>query len=619
MKINWIFFGFYFVVTAVIHILHVFLIDPVINSSTYLFASYTLFQCALETGILILGASWIQQAFPRWMNFYILVVFFLFLTHLIDFALVRFVDMSFWYAVHFTSQETYANFIELLVASNISFLIWISLGLGGVTLILSGLFLYRMTDPWRRIVKPLPFFLTLGMMSLAFISLDHRVSTTESILCFDRLEKALPWKKTLFATPHPSLLLDAPLQRVASEEELLRHLDSRAFSLKHQPDIYLFIIESLRNDFITQEIAPHLYQFKQENISFQTTFSNANATHLSWYSLFHSRFPFEWKKASLEEKKQGSLPLRLLKKMGYKIHVSSSTTLNFYQMNQILFGNGEYLADSLFTPHKECTELYLRDRATMDHLITQMQTPGSGRVFILFLDATHFDYSWPKETTPFFPYQNKIDYLDALFSKKASEGLINRYKNAVYFIDTLFAQFSNALMATPGGQDAAIIITGDHGEEFYEQGNLFHTSELSYQQITPPLYYRLGKNAAVKEWVQCNTTCHMDIFPSLFHYLIGEDLMQPVLQGQSIFREDRWPFTLIARFNASRVPYEYCIHNDTNKLIFALSNDADPFSSRELKILSKRNLHDDTLPQDASALQEEFGPALKHLFSSPKQ
>ena len=136
---------------------------------------------------------------------------------------------------------------------------------------------------------------------------------------------------------------------------------------------------------------------------------------------------------------------------------------------------------------------------------------------------------------------------------------------------------------------------------------------------TNGVYYRLGKNATVKEWVQCNTTCHMDIFPSLFHYLIGEDLMQPVLQGQSIFREDRWPFTLIARFNASRVPYEYCIHNDKNKLIFALSNDTDPFSSRELKILSKRNLHDDTLPQDASALQEEFGPALKHLFPSPMQ
>ena len=619
MRINWVFFGFYFVITAFIHTLHVFLIDPVTHSSTYLFATYTILECFLETAILILGASWIQRSFPRWMNGYILIVFFLFLTHLIDFVIVRFVDMSFWYAIHFVSQETCANFIALLIATNISFFIWIGIGLGGATLILLGLFLYRITDSWRKTLRPLPFFSTLSVVSIAFLSLDHQVSTTSSIVCFDRLEKALPWKKTLFATPHPSLVLEAPLQTIASEDELLRHLDSRAFSLKHQPDIYLFIIESLRNDFITAEIAPHIYQFKEENISFQTGFSNANATHLSWYSIFHSRFPFEWKKASLEPEMQGSLPLRLLKKMGYKIHVASSAHLDFYEMDEIIFGKEEYLADSLFTPGDEYKELYLRDRATIDHLITKMQTPGGGRVFITFLDATHFDYSWPKEISPFTPYQENIEYLGALVSKKIPEGFINRYKNAIYCIDSLFARFSNALKTIPGGEEAAIILTGDHGEEFYEQGHLFHTSELSYQQITPPLYYRLGKNPAVKNWIQCTTSCHMDIFPTLFHYLIGEDLMKPVLQGQSIFREDRWPFTLIARFNASRVPYEYCLHNDKNKLIFELSNDTDPFASRELKILSKRNLHDDMLPQDAPALQEEFGPALKRLFPSPIQ
>ena len=77
----------------------------------------------------------------------------------------------------------------------------------------------------------------------------------------------------------------------------MQRLDSRIFSLNHKPDIYLFVIESLREDYITVENSPHLNQFKEKNVSFDLTLSNANATHNSWFSLFHSKFPFYWEKS----------------------------------------------------------------------------------------------------------------------------------------------------------------------------------------------------------------------------------------------------------------------------------------------------------------------------------
>jgi hypothetical protein len=609
MKINWIFFGLYFCTVAAVHVLHVFLIDPEVNSSTYLFGAYTLLECALETALLFLCAYWIQRALPRLMNLFVMALFLLLCSHLIDFALVRFVDMSFWYALHFAAQETYSNLIELLIASNVSLWIWLLMVVGGAGLVCAGLFFYRLTDRWNIMIPTKGLFLTISALVITFISLDMHLSSNPALAYLDRLEKALPWKKNLFSAPLESLLVEAPLEHSASEEELMRHLDSRAFSLQHQPDIYLFVIESLRHDVITEEIAPHIHQFKQANLSFPLSFSNANATHLSWYALFHSRFPFEWKRASLEERKSGALPLRLLKQMGYKIHVASSARLNYYQMHEILLGDGQALADSVFV--SEGTELYKRDEAAIHHLVEEMGKPGSGRVFLVFLDATHFDYSWPREKSCFFPYQEKIDYLGAMLSKTGPEPLINRYKNAVHFVDSLFGEFMQALSKTPGGEEAVVVLTGDHGEEFYEQGNLFHNSGLSYQQITPPIYYRLSQTPAEKP---TQTTCHMDIFPTIFHYLIGEDLMQPVLRGQSIFKKERWPFTLIARFNASRTPTEYCLHSNETKLIFALGDEADPCTSKELKILSKKNLHDVTLPQDVNSLQEEFGPALRRLF-----
>ena len=305
----------------------------------------------------------------------------------------------------------------------------------------------------------------------------------------------------------------------------------------------------------------------------------------------------------------------LLKKMGYKIHVSSSSRLNYYQMNKLIFGEGEHLADSLFLPDEiECAEPYQRDQSAVDALIGKMKTQESASLFIVFLDATHLDYSWPLDKSPFTPFEDKINYFKAALFRDGVKGIINRYRNALHFVDSEFGRYLDALKTAPGGKDAVVIITGDHGEEFYEHGNLFHASSLTHPQTNPPLYYKFGKEAAIKAKVQCEMTCHMDIFPTLFHYLIGENLMGEIMQGESIFQRDRWPYTVIGRFNASRNPHEYCIHNGENKLIAGFSDERNIFQSRGLQIHSIKNERDENIERGLDAIYEEFGPALDRLF-----
>jgi len=597
------------------------LIEPIISQSTYFFASQALAQCILETLFFILFAGIIRAYIPRILNFYAVFVFFIFLGHLIDFPLERLMDMSFWQAVHFMSQESYENFIELLLATNVSMLIWVFAGSVSICALLSGIFLYKVSAKWtvKRSLE-LSSRRLAGVLCIAFIFLlswDYGMKARVPSTYFDRFEKTLPWKSTIFPRKVDHFVLKNFLQEPEGEEELMRKLDSRVFSLTHKPDIYLFVVESLRDDYISAENTPHLQQFKEKNISFETPFSNANATHISWFSLFHSKFPFYWGKIDPEVWKGGSLPLRLLKKMGYKIHVASSARLTFYQMNRLILGEGEHLADSVFFPdEEECNEPYLRDLSTIDNTIEQMGKGGSGRLFVVFLDATHFDYSWPKEKTLFTPFVEKINYFKAALGKRKPEEIINRYKNALNFVDSQFGIFLSALEKNPGGKEAVVVITGDHGEEFYEQGNLFHASALSQPQITPPLFYKFGDSDSIKEKVSCTMTCHMDIFPTLFHYLAGEDLMADVLQGQSIFKADRWPYTVIARYNASRTPYEYCIHNGTEKIIAEFSDGSNIFNSRSLKILAKKNNRDENLIKDPDAIQAEFGPAFDRIFRS---
>src|ERR1700722_11553084 len=123
----------------------------------------------------------------------------------------------------------------------------------------------------------------------------------------------------------------------------------------------------------------------------------------------------------------------------------------------------------------------------------------------------------------------------------------------------------DTLNSYKGGDESVVIITGDHGEEFYEEGHLFHASSLSHHQMHVPLYYKFGSSNILQKHPLM--TCHMDIFPTLFHYLTDQDCMHNVLQGQSIFRPNRWPYTIIARFNASRSPREFCINNGNKKII----------------------------------------------------
>jgi uncharacterized protein len=615
--INYLFFGFYFIIITIIHVFHVFLIEPITSLSTYYFLAYALAQCVAETLGLILIAEIVVRYFSKAQNLFVLVVFFLFISHLIDFPLVRLMDMTFWYSLNFVTKMSYSNFFELLVASNVAILVWIIAGLIGVSLLLSGLFFYRITE---KLTMRRKFFLSIPMLTgslcticLFLLSWDYAIRGHISRTNFDRFQKTLPWKCTFSPHQVDYLALKTTLQEPQGEEELMQSLDSRVFSLARKPDIYLFIVESLREDYITSEMTPNLNRFKKDYISFNLALSNANATHISWFSLFYSQFPFFWGRVDPEEIKGGSIPLQLLKKMGYKVYVSSSARLAYFQMNRVIFGEGEYLADALFVSDDEdCDEPYKRDQKAVESLLVEMQKEGSGRLFIVFLDATHHDYSWPREMSRFFPFEEKINYIMAAISKKGLEKIKNRYRNALYFIDDQFGKFLKALEDAPGGKDAVVVLTGDHGEEFYEHGNLFHASGLSEPQMHVPLYYRFGQN---ETWhTDCKMTCHMDIFPTLFHYLIGEDLMGDVLQGESIFKTNRWPYTIVARFNAISSPHEFCIHNGKAKLLATFSDERNIYNSKGLKILSTKNCRDETIVKELNAIHDEFEPAIERIF-----
>ncbi len=110
-------------------------------------------------------------------------------------------------------------------------------------------------------------------------------------------------------------------------------------------------------------------------------------------------------------------------------------------------------------------------------------------------------------------------------------------------------------------------------------------------------------------------SCHMDVFPTLFHYLTGKEVLKDIVQGQSIFSENRIPFTIMARFNASRSPCEFGIHNGKQKVIATFSDERNIFNAKGLRIISLKNDRDENLPHDLNSLKEHFGEALDQIFA----
>jgi len=622
--VNYLFFGFILLILGILHSIHIFLIEPSFTFSRYFFLMYSMAQCLLEVTGFICLFVWIQSYLPKKLNnFFLVAAFLLLITQVIDFFLERLIDISIWYGINFVSGESIGNFIELLRATSVPLSSWI-LGVVILTAVIYlGLLLYKGFDVFSK-KKPIYFsrrlavscgmgaFFFLFVWDTIFSPFAHDGSSRQYL-------KALPWKTTFFPPDHEVLLVDGCLKDPWKDKDCFSGLDSRPFSLQRKPDIFLFIAESLREDFITQEISPNLSQFRSDSIHFPLALSNANATHISWFSYFYSLFPFHYPNYQIDQWKKGSVPLILLKKMGYEINLYSASRMGFYQMDEMLFGEGSYLLDkSSCYSMEETIPPYEADEKAIAELCKDIkkQERSGGRVFIVFLDSTHFGYSFPDDVAPLFtPIDDKINYLEAAISTKNIEKIKNRYRNAIHYVDSLFGDFIETLKETPSWDESIVVFTADHGEEFYEYGHLFHATDLSKPQLNVPLYYKMGKGEVKGKVSSDYITSHMDIFPSILHYLVGEDCFQEVLQGHSIFSSKKWPFVVGARYNAGRSPYEFFIHNGNQKLIAQFDNKNDIFHSRALHILATKNDEEENVPFSLSIIHQHFGEAIDTLFS----
>jgi len=592
-----------------------------LGTSQFFFFLYALGQAFLEVSLFIFLSIQILHYLGKFcFGLFIGGTFLISIVHLLDAIMDRILDLTIWETLRvFVFDESLDNFRVLLDASGVPLWTWLIIFSLLASLPLLGILVYKITD---KISEKKPLFIRHSTFLQAFVCIpcallfwDFSASKVIHPDAYSAFIKSLPWKFTFLRPENVLYSLPGNLRKPTSETVVSSIIEQDQTVLEKKPNIYIFVVESLREDAITETIAPNLNQFKNAYTHFDLALSNGNGTQLSWFSIFHSQFSYLWQQAQKSWQK-GSPALQLLKKWGYQIRLYSSADLSYYGMEKLIFGNNLQLLDTRQTFHHapplQAADSDAEALAKMQQDLAENPNLQQGQVFIIFWDCTHFDYSWPKNWSPkFTPYAKEFAYFRAFHSENKIDQIKRRYWNSVNYMDSLFGNFLKNL---PKKEESIVIFTGDHGEEFFEQGHLFHNSHIVHEQTNVPLYFKFGNNE--RPVAQHQLASQMDIFPSLLEYLSNKSFS--FLEGNSLFQKTQWPFVITSRFNAGRTPYEFMIHNGTNKVIAQFSNEHNIFEAKDLQILSLRTRHEKSIPEFKNNVTDwvdhEFGPAIERLF-----
>ncbi len=578
-------------------------------------------QAFLEVGLFLLVAYLLKRWAPRWTHLlFISLCFFFLLIHFTDFTLARLMDTSIAYPIKFFLGGGAGNILTAFQALNMNSNMLLIIAGTLVALPLMGLFFYWLTYRLAHI-KPLSISLNqiaIGLCSV-FVSLfllDVLVHPFLNRHVYAKYKKALPFKTT-FISPAPRCIqLPAPFASFRNEEETIAHIPS--LSISQKPNIYLFVIETLRKDFVTEEIAPKLVSFAQENIQFPSSFSNANSTHLSWFAIFHSDIPYHWT-AMRDHWETGSIPLQILKKIGYKIRIYSSSDLRYFNMDKVIFGQNRDLADQIeeYTCYREL-EPCDRDILAFESFSRDLQNEEAkeGNLFIFFLDSTHSEYSFPANHPPKFePISKEIDYLTIGPKSRELEFIKNRYRNAIHHVDRLIGDFFQQLKNKNLYDDAIIAITGDHGEEFFEEGALFHGTHLNHYQTSVPLFFKFPAKKQKK--IQTQEATHLNLFPSILDYLTNLSDFSSLFDGQSIFSSVRWPYRITVTHNGPDTPCEFAIEGKGTKLQLRFPPNSNIYNQSSLEIIDiKTSPENETLD---AYIEAHFPNAIPSLLEKKEK
>lgn len=276
-------------------------------------------------------------------------------------------------------------------------------------------------------------------------------------------------------------------------------------------NVVWLVSESWRADTLDAEIMPNTWAFAQNAKRFTRNFSGGNGTRVGMFTMF-TGIPGNYWFPMLAERK-GAPVIDVLKAQDYQMSFFTSAKFSYPEFDATIFSQ---------VPSEQLHEIpggaqgWEKDQQNVSNLLKFIDTRDRNRPFFtfMFFESPHARYYFPPESVIRTPYPDDINYFTLTREQLASQiHLIkNRYINSVHHLDSQFGRVFDFLKKNNLLDSTIVLLLGDHGEEFMENGRWGHNSAFTNQQIhTPLVLWVPGMKPSVYEGM----SNHMDVIPTL--------------------------------------------------------------------------------------------------------
>lgn len=262
-----------------------------------------------------------------------------------------------------------------------------------------------------------------------------------------------------------------------------------------RPDVLIVVVESFRHELVDEQIMPHLWRYAQKGLHCRQHFSGGNATNHGMFSLLNGLEAIWYER----DVRYSPLLNRLFRQAGYQLgFFGGHNDWREFLMDGYISAD-HYDVFEIDDPNGLASDRAATQRAASFLEGTSNEKP---RLCVLYLYATHAMYPSYVKDQIFQPAAD--DRFLFPYTSAEQPRVWNRYKNSAHCVD----RFLDAVMRP----DRIVIVTGDHGESFLEDGVCGHGVRVSStQNMTPAIVYVPGVTPCTID----APTMHADLLPTL--------------------------------------------------------------------------------------------------------
>lgn len=299
-------------------------------------------------------------------------------------------------------------------------------------------------------------------------------------------------------------------------------------------NVLFLVIDSWRGDMAGPGDTPSLAARAPRARVFEDHYSGGNGTRFGVFSMLYGLHGSYW--WPVLEAGRAPVLLETLLAAGYQPGVFSSASMDYPEFRRTAWSG---IAPGVHDEFGDA-RASVRDQRVAEACVRFVRERDPSKPFFAFvlLDSAHQKYDFPDGADPFRPYAREIDYVELAGSRdpQLQELVRNRYRNALLHADRVAGWLLDELERDGELARTLVVVTGDHGEEFAENGHWGHTGNFTPEQVRVPLFL---SGPGIEPGIEHRPTSHVSLPATLLELLgadprsrsrwtLGDNLLDPV-------------------------------------------------------------------------------------------